>query len=69
MMWFDGMSWLGWLVMASWWVLFVAGIAWLVRPASAQPDWRRSAQRVLDDRFAAGELSVDDYEERRRVLG
>lgn len=69
MMWFDGMGWFGWFVMAGWWVLFVAGIGWLVRAASARPDPVRSARRVLDERFAAGELSVTDYEERRRVLG
>ena len=69
MMWFDGMGWFGWLAMASWWVLLVAGIGSLVRAASLQPDPLRSARQVLDERFAAGGLSVADYEERRSVLG
>ena len=69
MMWFDGMGWFGWLAMVSWWVLLAAGIGWLARAASLRPDPRRSARQVLDERFAAGELSVADYEERRSVLG
>lgn len=69
MMWFDGMGWLGWLSMASWWILLAAGFTWLVRTTSTKPDGRSAARRVLDERFAAGELSVDDYKERRRVLG
>ena len=69
MMLFDGMGWFGWLAMASWWVLLVAGVGSLVHAASSQPYPRRSARHVLDERFAAGELSVADYEERRSVLG
>lgn len=69
MMWFDGMGWFGWIAMASWWFLLAAGIGWLVRAASLRPNPRSSARQVLDERFAAGELSVADYEERRSVLG
>ena len=69
MMWFDGMGWFGWLAMASWWFLLVAGIGRLVRAASLRPNQRRSARQVLVERFAVGELSVADYEERRSVLG
>ena len=69
MMWGYGMGWFAWLLMASWWLLVVAGIVWLVRSVAAQPEGRESARRTLDERFAAGELSVDEYQARRRALG
>lgn len=72
MMWDVGwtMGGFGWVFMAAWWALFVAAIVWLVRGVS---DDRRgpgpsSARRILDERFASGDLSRDEYEERRRVL-
>lgn len=70
MMWGYSMGWFGWVFMVSWWVLVLAGIVWLVRNVGerreAEPGAR--ARRLLDERFAAGELSVDEYQERRRVL-
>lgn len=69
MMWGGGMGGFGWLVMVTWWVLVVAGIVWLVRSVAGQPDSRGSARRLLDERFAAGELSVEEYQQRRRTLG
>lgn len=70
MMWGYGFGWFGWLWMVAWWALVVAGIAWLVRSLSDRRDDADpgSARRILDERFAAGELSVEEYEERRRVL-
>lgn len=69
MMWGGGMGGFGWFVMVTWWVLVVAGIVWLVRSVAGQPDSRGSARRLLDERFAAGELSVEEYQQRRRTLG
>jgi putative membrane protein len=69
MMWGYGMSGFGWLVMVTWWVLVVAGIVWLVRAVSAPGDAGGSARRLLDERFAAGELTVEEYQQRRRTLG
>lgn len=70
MMWNDGIGWSGWVFMLGWWLLVVAGIVWLVRTVagSREADPPASARRVLDERFAAGELSVEEYQERRRVL-
>lgn len=68
MMWSYGMGGFGWLVMVGWWVLVAVGIIWLVRSFAAEPDGRRSARRLLDERFAAGELSIEDYQQRRRAL-
>jgi putative membrane protein len=28
----------------------------------------RSARRILDERYAAGDLSTEDYQQRRRIL-
>jgi putative membrane protein len=69
MMWDHGMSWFGWLVMSGWWVLLVVGIVWLVRSVASQPAGQDSARRILDERFAAGDLSVEEYQARRRALG
>ena len=69
MMWWYGMSGFGWFVMAAWWALVIAGIVWLVRSVGGHPDDRGSARRLLDERFAAGELSVEEYQQRRRTLG
>lgn len=71
MMWGYGMGGFGWLVMATWWVLVIVAVAWLVRAAGATRDGadaRDAARRILDERFATGELSVEEYEQRRRVL-
>ena len=69
MMWGYGFGWFGWLVMAAWWVLVLAGIVRLARWLGARRDeGSSSARRLLDERFASGELSVEEYEERRRVL-
>lgn len=70
MMWSYGMGWVAWVFMVAWWVLVFTGIVWLVRnaagPRDAEPG--ASARRLLDERFAAGDLSVEEYQERRRVL-
>lgn len=74
MMWGGGMSWFGWIFMTGFWVLAILAIVWLARTAvgssgSDRESGRDRARRTLDERFAAGELSVEEYEERRRVLG
>lgn len=66
--WF-GMGWFGAAMMVAVWVLFVLGIVWLVRSVSAQGHSSDgNARRILDERFASGELSVEDYEARRKAL-
>lgn len=70
MMWSGGMSWFGWILMTGWWVLVIVAIVWLARTAAGPSEsGRDAARRTLDERFAAGEVSVEEYEERRRVLG
>ena len=69
MMWDGGFGWWGWIVMTAWWVLVIAAVVWLIRSALSSPDkGEDGARRILDERFAAGDLSVEEYEERRRAL-
>jgi putative membrane protein len=69
MMWNGGMSWFGWIFMTAFWVLVIAGVVWLVHAAGRpSADGGGSARRILDERFANGELSVEEYEQRRRAL-
>jgi len=70
----DGWSSGGWIAMVVgrvlFWALVIAGIVWLVRSASWGPQQNGpgSAIDLLDRRFAAGEISADEYRERRAVL-
>ncbi|HEU4512849.1 MAG TPA: SHOCT domain-containing protein [Nocardioidaceae bacterium] len=38
------------------------------RTTSARPTSSGSARRILDERYAAGEMSTDEYQHRLRVL-
>ena len=66
-----------WIVMAVMMVLFwglvIVGIVWLVRYLADRDRGHGhgrepSALEVLDRRLALGEVSVEEYEERRRTL-
>lgn len=65
----NGMGAWGWIMMIIIWIVVIASIVWAVRtvggPARSDPD---QAMRVLDERFARGEIDQQEYEERRRVL-
>ena len=54
------------------WLLVIVGIFLLVRGRSGDPPWTRAGQQtgidVLERRFAEGELSLEQYRERRSVL-
>ncbi len=71
MMWgagFGGM-WAGWLFTALMLAVLIAGIVWLARGVSRPgDDGRDSARRILDERFASGEITPEEYETRRRAL-
>lgn len=50
-------------------VTLVRVLAGGVADSSAAPSGSDgSARRVLDERYAAGELSTEDYQHRRRIL-
>jgi putative membrane protein len=54
------------------WLLLIVGIVLLVRARDGRPaltgGGRETAVDVLDRRFAEGELSLEQYRERRSVL-
>jgi len=54
------------------WLLLIVGIAFLVRGRGGRSLWPGGGQEtgidVLERRFAEGELSLEEYRERRSVL-
>ena len=82
MWWHSGWGWGGWLVgglmMLLFWGLLIAVVVVLVRAAGSAgrpggPSTRDSqpeadALRILDERFARGELTEDEYLHRRELL-
>ena len=71
--WHDGLGAGGWILMAvlmlMFWTVVVGGAIWLVRgsrsyhgPSSSQ------ARHILDERFARGEMTEDEYRQRRDLL-
>jgi putative membrane protein len=53
------------------WVLIIVGIVFLIRSRGGGPTWtggRETGIDVLERRFAGGELSLEEYRERRAVL-
>jgi putative membrane protein len=68
-LWLDGWGVLVWLASAAFWILVIAGIVALVRghgrsggPAGG------SALRLLEERYARGEISREEFFERRSTL-
>ena len=65
----------GWWVvmllgMLLFWGLVIAGIVWVVRTGagSTSANGQKGARDLLDERLAAGDISVEEYERRRDVL-
>ncbi len=71
--WGPGFGWWG-LVMMVFWVLFIIGIvllvAWIVRQLAAGPSvtGRTRALEILQERYARGEITREQYEQMRRDL-
>jgi putative membrane protein len=73
MMWGDGWGLLGALMMLIFWGGLLAVVVFLVRGfgvrSSQREEKRRTdAREVLAERFARGEISEEEFEQRRRVL-
>lgn len=77
--WDGHMDWDGgwWIVMAIgmilFWALVILGVVWLVRELSHSREARRAdaepdAVAILERRLASGEISADEYRERRAIL-
>ena len=73
-MWQDGWGAGGWLMMSvlmvAFWTLLVVGVLWLMRVTRPVPSTTtgNDARRLLDERFARGEITEDEYRSRRDVL-
>jgi putative membrane protein len=71
-----GIGWGGWLAMVVMMVVFWGAIAWvvvtLIRHGGSRSEPQSSAgngaMRVLDERFARGEVEEDEYQRRREIL-
>jgi putative membrane protein len=66
----------GWMalmmvLMVLFWAAIIVGVVWLIRAAFDRRPGPRSESptEVLERRFAEGAISVEDYRERREVLG
>lgn len=74
--WMMGGWWFGWMVL--WSLLVLAGLVFLIygvvrlaqsrAPAAASTDQGSSARRILDERFARGEIDEEEYRRRRDQL-
>jgi putative membrane protein len=70
-MWLDRGWWIVWgLGMAAFWIAVIALIVVLLRAAAGRPDGvgGGSALEVLEERYARGEISRDEFLDRRAVL-
>lgn len=76
MWWYDGMGWGGWtlmiLTMIAFWSLVVFGVLAIFRgDRGTRVEQRpvvRHPQQILDERFARGEIEVDEYHARQAAL-
>ncbi len=76
MWWYGGPGWAGWLMMSAmmlaFWGLLVFGAVAVYRSLRGTDQrtggGRSDAERVLDERFARGEIDVDEYTQRRELL-
>ena len=70
-------GWGGWIVMVAMMVVFWGAIAWVIvtlirhgSPGTPRPAESASPEplRILDERFARGEIDDEEYRRRRAVL-
>jgi putative membrane protein len=76
MWWHDGMGWGGWIVMTltmlAFWSLVVFGVVAIFRDdrenRRARTPRDQDPSRILDERFARGDIDVDEYRLRQDAL-
>ena len=76
MMWGNGMGWGGWLLMTlttvAFWAVVVFGIVALFRgsggPGPRDGHQELDARKILDERFARGEIDAEEYRSRQSIL-
>ena len=62
---------LGWIFMVLFWTLIILGIVFILkqlRGGSGETVRRESAEEVLKKRYAAGEITGDEYKEKIRII-
>jgi len=66
----DSWGWFGWIGMILWWALVVLAAVALVRWIAGQSGSARgkSARELLEERYARGEITKEEFEEKRRTL-
>ena len=57
-----------WPIFPIFWILFFVGIFWLLRRRGCGWSGSRTGESVLGERYARGEISENEYRERKRVL-
>lgn len=69
-----GMGWVSWILMAlamiALWGVIIVGLLALFRPRRSDRSELRgtTAQQLLDERYARGEIDDDEYHSRRKTL-
>lgn len=71
-----GIGWGGWIVMVAMMIVFWGALAWVIvtlirqKGSRSEPPGQGGSEpmRILDERFARGEIDEDDYTRRREVL-
>lgn len=64
----------GWWMLSEtlFWVAFLGLVVWIVASLARNPDsethGRHAAVAILEDRFARGDISVDEFRERRTEI-
>jgi putative membrane protein len=65
-------NWVTWLLMSvmmlAFWGGLIALVVWLMRGSSGPSDRRSDAESILEERFARGEIDVQELETRRKAL-
>ncbi len=63
-----GWGWFGAISMVVFWVAVFALVIWAVSRISQPQTPHRSAEEILEERFARGEIDLQEFQERRREL-
>lgn len=68
-----GMGWFGGIFMILFWVVVIAGIIFAIRylttgKVGPGEESSREPLEILKERYARGEITTEEYEERKKVL-